>query len=551
MNNFLTLFKHLLFYPLKRRGKTQASTKAIYIALGVLYALIIISSCVSLYISAPTFKSEGLIDELVALILAAGAIAVLFFSVISTISTLFFSDDTPFLLTLPIKAQTVFMAKLLSVYVTEVLFFSALILPCTIVVGISANLGFAFYPIMVISSFLLPAIPLLIIVTLALPIAKLITYFKNRGAVASIVATILLGGFVLAYLLAIGSIDEQALDKLDMVALVRASAPTLNTVANILFPFLALTRFATLSPDTVISGVSPRWSWLVNLGIFALTIALVVIVALLLSNKVYRSAVARALERGESNGKKVVKFSASSSVNSALMKKEWRELFRTPSFATQCLAGIILAPIMVFLMNYLTPSVGIEGVSGIIQYMGILVIAVMGSSMNIGASTCISREGKSFYFVRTIPVSYGAQVKAKKNLYLIISSITVAVSLVVYAITSFNLYQVIFGGIYLFAYNYAYNAFAVLFDMQKPKLDWTTPYEVVKNSTNATVPVLIGMALGIVTMLVNITCYILIGGNLGIVVGYLILTAVFLPLGVALNKKVINKADEYLGRVEF
>ena len=551
MSNFFTLFRHLLFYPLKRREKTKASTKAVYIALGIIYAIMISTACIALYITAPTFKSEGLIDELLAVILATGAIAVLFFVFTATISTLFFSDDTPFLLTLPIKPQTIFMAKLLAVYATEILFFSALILPCVIVVGISANLGFAFYPIMIISSFVLPAIPLLIIVALAIPVTKLITYFKNRGAVASVVAIVLLAGFVIVYLIAIGSIDEQTLDKLDMVALIKASAPTLNTVANILFPFLALTRLATISPETAIGGVAPQFAWLVNLGIFALSIALVIAVALLLSNKVYRSAVSRTLESGNSNSNKKSNFKTSKSQTSALMKKEWRELFRTPAFSTQCLSGVILAPVMVFIMNYLRPSLGIASLDKAAEYTIILIIAVVGCSMNIGASTCISREGKSFYFMKTMPVPYSVQVKAKKNLYLIISTLSVVLSLIVYAITMPNIYQLIFGGIFLLAYNYAYNAFSVLFDIKNPKLNWVTPYEVVKNSTNASVPVLIGMVLGLLTLVVNLIFYYFVGGDLGIVVGYLTLTAIFIPVGIVLNHKVVSKADEYLDRVVF
>lgn len=50
--------------------------------------------------------------------------------------------------------------------------------------------------------------------------------------------------------------------------------------------------------------------------------------------------------------------------------------------------------------------------------------SVMGISMNVGASTAFTREGKNFYVLKTIPVEYKTIVKAKLSLYLIISSVT-------------------------------------------------------------------------------------------------------------------------------
>ena len=550
MNNFFTLYKHLLTYPFRRNGKRASSTTAVYIVMAILYALLIVSTCVSLYYLTPVFNAYGLVAELHATLMLACGVVVLVFAFAPALSGLFFSSDAQFLATLPIKSQTIFLAKLAVIYTTELAIVLLFIVPCSIVMGISANLGVLFYASIILSVLLLPAIPLFLIVILALPIAYFIGLFKNKGALTSIILIVLFSVFFIVYFFAIGAVGEENIENIDINALVLASAETITLLANIFFPFSSLTRFATLSNKTVFGELPLPFAPIVNIAVFTLFSAVVLLVAVVISAKVYHKTVSKMAESGAGDKKKKAEYKSAKSPTGALMAKEWRELVRTPAFALQCLLGIIMSPLLVFIMNFTGAEIAtVPGFSNLISYVSVLAIAMMGCGINVGASTCISREGKNFVFMKTIPVPYKTQVTAKLRLYLIISSVTVALSLVVFGVMAFNLIHLIFGAIFLFAYNYAFNNFAVLFDLTHIKLNWVLPNEIVKQSANVSVPMFVGMGALIVAIAITALFFVLIGGILGTILAYLTLTVIFLALGIFLRLKTSQNAHRYIDKV--
>lgn len=84
----------------------------------------------------------------------------------------------------------------------------------------------------------------------------------------------------------------------------------------------------------------------------------------------------------------------------------------------------------------------------IMSFVLIGFIGMFGISMNTGAATTITREGGNFWLLKTVPVTYRTQIKAKLLLYVAISTVTVAVSLAVSALLAFDAVNLICGIIF-------------------------------------------------------------------------------------------------------
>ncbi len=565
MKNYLTIFGLLFKYMFKRdEGKNSKWIYLAYLIIALGYGFIIFSICSSLYTTAPVFQQLNLLAEFLTLILGVGCVAVVIFGLIPTLNYLYFSKDTEFMLTLPVKPSTVFLAKLSVVYLTEIVISTLMLIPCIITVGIATSMSAVYYIVGVLAVLLVPAIPMLLVMIIAIPLMYVVSFFKNKGALTSIVLIVLFGVVFGAYYLILGNLamngDEVIIDEEQLVL---AFMGAMGTVSNILFPLTAVSRVATLSTNTLFGSFALPVAIIINLAVFLITSALLIALAMLISGAVYKKSASSMLE---GNGKKEGKV-AKTEQNSpfmALFKKEWRELFRTPAFAFQCLAGVVLVPIiMVFFSSSMDMGLmeGIaetgEGLSAdmlqivemVFSFIMIAFICMMGVSLNVGVATSITREGKNFFVMKTMPVPYKTQIKAKLTLYLIISTLTIVIAMIVSSITNFNLINTIFGTIFLLIYNYGFNCFAMLLDAHKPNLSWVTHNEAVKGKS-ASIPMLINMVATIVLVAIPLILFILIPSIIvAQIVSWIVLIAIAVAVAVVFHCLLFANIDKFMERI--
>ncbi len=565
MKNYLTIFGLLFKYMFKRDG--QKSSKWLYLAYAIIalaYGFIVFSICSSIYTIAPVFHQLNLLAEFLTLVLAVGCVAVVIFGLIPTLNYLYFSKDTEFMLTLPVKPSTVFLAKLSVVYLTEIVVSTLLLIPCIITIGVSVSLGPVFYIVGILAVLLVPSIPMLLVMIIAIPLMFVVSFFKNKGALTSIVLIVLFGVVFGAYYLILGNLAFGGNDVvIDEQQIVLAFTSAMGTISNILFPLTAISRVATLSTSTLFGSFSLPIAVLINSAVFILTSAVLIALAILVSGIVYRKSASSMLE---GNGKKEGKVAKTeqNSPFTALMKKEWRELFRNPAFAFQCLAGVIIVPIiMIFFAS--TMDMGIfEGLAEtgeelstnmleIIQmvssFIMIAFICMIGVSVNTGAATSITREGKNIYVMKTMPVPYETQIKAKLTLYVIISTLTVIASMIVVTVMNFNLINTLFGFVFILLYNYGFNCFAMLLDAHKPNLTWVTHNEAVKGKS-AAIPMLINMAATIVLIAIPLVLFILIPSLIvAQIVSWIVLIAIAVAVAVVFHSLLFANINKFMERI--
>ena len=545
MKNYFTIFKLLFKYMFKRSG--EKSSKWIWLAyafIGLAFGCLIFFMCMGVRSVATVVASMGLLPEFLTVLLGIACIAVLFFGIIPMLNYLYFSRDTEFMMTLPVKPSTVFMAKLSVVYLTEIVVSTLLLIPVMITVGVTLSLSPVFYIVSVIAVVTVPSLPLVLIAIVAIPLMYIVSFFKNKGALTSIVLIVLFGLIFAAYYYFVMKMSFSTEgEDFDPQELVERFSAVFMTFAKILFPLAAIARISTLSTHTAFGEFTVPAAVAINAAVFVASVIVLLILAVLVSSAVYKRGARSMLEGGGKKTDVKIDFSSSGSAFSALFKKEWRELFRTPAFAFQCLSGVVLCPIILFFMSSMTttgitvesggeamPAETMALVKNIVNFIMICFIGMFGVSMNTGAATTITREGANFWMLKTMPVPYKVQIRAKLTLYLIVSSLTVLLSLIVVSISSFNLTNLICGLVFLMLYNYGFNCFCVYMDLYRPKLNWTTPNEAVKNNRNAVIPMFINMAVSILLVAVPVLCLIFIPS---ILVAMIVSWAVLIIFGVA------------------
>ncbi len=150
MNNYLTVVK-ALFKNKFRFGESATRAKKIgFIALiAVAYAFILAVAIMFLVMYRNLLANPVLSMTYCFIALFSIALVVLFFGIVHLVSTLYLSKDTDFYSMLPIKASTVFAAKLTFVYLSEAIITIAVMLPLVITFGILSNMWAGFYLILI------------------------------------------------------------------------------------------------------------------------------------------------------------------------------------------------------------------------------------------------------------------------------------------------------------------------------------------------------------------------------------------------------------------
>lgn len=522
MSNFRSIFK-LQLVNMFRHDRSDGKSKkglATLIAISVSYVLIAAMLVYVVWLMGTVFSEAELQSEFLTLILIGGLFFVLIFGIVTVLTGLYFSKDTEFFLALPVKPSVVFAAKLAVVYLTELCVTAAVMIPCLITAGIVMEMPAVFYIIMPFAAILTPAIPLFLASIISIPIMYIVSFMKNRGAIGSIAVLILFGVFFGAYYFGISKLQNVDFEQMD-ISVIRNAMVVLS---NTLYPLYALSRAMTLTP---VFGLGSAASVAVNLLIYAGSIAAVGSVALLISAAVYRRGAAGQLEGAKRDKVSNVEFKSSGTVK-ALMKKEWREVLRTPAFALNCLLGIVVCPlIVVFIWLTQNSYTAIEDAGGtvdpssitlfgtIMRYIMLVFIMFMSVGTNAGPSTTFSREGEKFYYCKMLPVAFPAQVKAKSYVYFIIECISSILGIAAVSIMDFDIVFLICSVLFVIIFNYGSVNMAMLLDLRRPKLKWVTPNEAVKHNRNVVFTMLFTLLASAVLAVTGISVYIIVFSRLG------------------------------------
>ena len=496
MKKYLLLTKTLLSSFFR---KTTGEKKSVshFLIVGIISAILACLGALVFVLYGGVLGQLGIVTEITALIFDFGFIAMLVFGTIGIFSYIYFSKDSEFLMSLPVSPSTVYLSKLTAIYVQEVSLTAIFTFPSILALGISSAQPFTYYIMLVLGVITVPVCALLVSSIISVPLVYLASFFKKKGAISGIIL-IILAALIMTVYMTISLSRPTDMGAINIVSV-------LQTSASILYPFYCLARFGALMPGLLGAYV---YSVVLDLGIYLATIIVLLIATIIISKKTYAPTVLRQSEHNVSRS--ATKTHVSSSVLKTLMKKEWRELYRNSSFAFQCLFGVVITPILIVVYivmmgdAFLIPEM--QSISWFVCWaIGFAMLTLLGSSINICAFTAVSREGKTFVYSKTISVPYYTQMLAKILLSNIIGGITILLSVISFTITTIAYgiarpFLMILTFVFSLLLEMTLINIGVRRDLKKPKLNWVTPREAVKNNFSSLIPMLVGMLASVLVL---------------------------------------------------
>lgn len=551
MKDLIRIIKFLLVDTYRlRKNENRRGKIGVYGFFAIVYILFEIAVLSTVVPIAPLFKEARLVPEFLTAIMTLGLSAVTVLGVMPMLNLLYFSKDSEFFLNLPISPTKVYFAKLVTVYLSQFIFTSALIIPALFAVGITLNLSWLFYITILFTSILLPVFPLMAISVICLPLMYLIKFFKNRGAASSIVAMFLFLAVFAVYTLVIGSASVPETD----AELLPRVENMIRRISEIFVPLAAVNRFATF---TNIYGLNLAVSMTLDLIIFIAPALILFGLTLAIGKTAYSRAVTLQLENVKRGSRESI-YKRPDSALKALILKEWKNIIRTPVFAVQCFMGLILAPLIFIIMALGGNNFSQPGTEGLLWLLFIIIVQLIVISINVGASTSFSRDGNSFYINKILPVPYDKQLRAKIIFYNSIYDVdlVICVALMYFIIGASFWWVGLLALIYLIVLNYGCINLWLFLDISKPNLEWKSYREIVKNSRNAMLPVVVGMVITFAVGVLSVFLLYLFGKikvlNIGISATLIItlLTTMAAVFAVIFRVKLKNKANKFFDRIE-
>lgn len=472
---------------------------------------------------------------------AVSSFIIFFFGLTYSITTMYFSKDLESILPLPFKPWEIVVSKFTTIliyeYLTEVIF----MIPILVTYGIKSSAGILYYIYSTIIFLTLPVVPLVIGAIIIMLIMSFTSIAKNKDRFKKIsgILSMLLVVFINAYL---QKLNNKSMDTKILNEVIKGKNNVFIDIVTKIFPS---TKFAALSAinSTNISGI-------LNLLIFILISAVFIAVFIVVAEKLYFKGAIGIFETNSKRKKLSYKQFNKNTVRQGVLvsyiKKELKVLFRTPTYFYNCIVMNFLWPVFVIIPIIIGENQGIHkllemahswndpSVYGLIIASAISIVIFIGAS-NPTACTSISREGNNIYICKYIPVSFKTQIMAK----ILSSGIIIFVSEIIMLLIAATLFKlplklvVVITLLSILAIAFI-NMLGILFDLHRPKLNWSNEQKVLKQNFNSIFQMLLSWVFVFIlmfivgkfqlTMIQTVLFILVLFGTLDLILYYIIST---------------------------
>lgn len=502
------------------------------------------------------FINNGMIKECIYSFCTVTQIVILFVGSISTLNYMYFGKDNRTLMSLPIKSSVVFAVKFSLAYVSQLLVCAIMYLPFLITLGAvfrsvtAASLGAGYYIIGLISTFLMPIVPLLAISIISIQLMYFVSFFKNREAGKAILSGVLSLAVTAIYLLFVFGSQSGDGEELS---------------GNVTAIFTGISKMGIYNYNLV-AALSGEHAAL-NFLFYILELVGVLAIGILVSAAFYRKGLYVMVEGdGVSSSKKKSKKTADytkTSFSKTFIKKELKCLFGNSQLFIGLIIGVVVVPVFCVIMaksgNFSfteegeTVTMGTElAFVGFISYF----VSIFLCSTNMYSLAGFSMEGQNICVLKSMPIRPKDLLNAKVLVANIGTAIIAVVGAVSYvAVSEFHNPLVALGLLITFLLNGAASSFIGLYnDIKKPVFKFDNINELTKNNKKMIKPMLIDLSVSFIYLIMGIVFGAISGGEISDAALYVIFFAVaitvnglyaFIP-----GKKLYDNIDEYLERAE-
>ncbi len=449
---------------------------------------------VIIYSMTGTLSQFGTVENGVEIFLHLIAAFSFIFGLNVMFSVFYFSGDIENLLPLPLRPYQIIASKFTAALMSESVMECLVILAAMVGYILGGNMPLYSWLIAVIGTFTMPVLPLIYCGIISMTVMYFTRFIKNKDAVNKIV-----GIFTFAVIFGIVMlISKSGFNSDKLVEALSKPDNSVLAVMNVIFPTV---------PFLVKSmGTGTLLDLLIYLGINVIAVTVFMLIAQVLY---FPSVVG--IGQGASHSKKtlteVIEKMKLRPVTVTYLKKEFRLLFRTPAYFTNCVMINFMCPVFVYLAyvvhqqtNFMESFIyGIHSGNEetVLEFvLGISAVSVLVTAVNCIASSGLTREGKHFSFIKYIPVPYITQLNVKALVSIVISSsgmllCVIAACIWLHTGIKFTLFCCL---LCLLSITFA-TYFGLYMDSVNPKLIWDDELNALRGNYN----IFFNMAVAIVT----------------------------------------------------
>ncbi|HHW58521.1 MAG TPA: ABC transporter permease [Clostridia bacterium] len=438
---------------------------------------------------------EGLLNFTFLLLLTFGLAG----SYISTVSN---SRENSYVMTLPLKPWQILLSRFVPGYIFQLLLSLFALMPVLIINGITFNEPFTYYVFACVVIVLIPVIPMALQFFVFVLIQRAGYFFDKRGF-ANITAFIINIVFIILLKEITGMQNYFEANKNTGVSIIKEKLSLLVDFSKIFYP-------VNIAYKAITEKVIISFKYLL-IFIFISLIGLILILKLLSSSLV--DVISRSEEISNKNKQKVYNmegllFKRQSEVM-ALLQRDIKLFYRDSTFVIYGFAMTLIIPFLSLYSLYSGMPDLLKVVSDIekdlnAKYFITLLIAlgyVLVGGFNMIASTALSREGKMFYYLKSLPINPQEYIKAKllhcNILSIIFGILTCSFS---FFVTGLSLIYLVLAFMIGFFILNIYFIIGLFCEFCIPMLNWENPRVVVRQNIN----VLISMVLLILFVILSI-----------------------------------------------
>ncbi len=473
MNKSALLFK-TLYRNATAPSQSEKGKKRISRSVGAILSIspLVIMVAVLMAFLASSLKSIADLSALLTSVLFATQMMVLFLSMASMFSTLYDAKDTPFLQSLPIKPTGVFFAKFALVYVNALKLSVVAFLPVAYAVTITFNVAnhtmfYGAYPLILLVTLVAPVLPLFVAVLFSMPIAYIGSYFKGKPTLKSVLTIIFYVILMCAYMVVVYFMNTKGFGQEGEVEISQGALSSLYGVARAIYPDKVLVDFCY--------GINVGK----NFGISAACVVGMLAVMILLAMAFYKRINVKKSETAvqSSSSKTTLK---QENIVISLVKRDFKSIIRNSTLAMTSLANSLMAPIVIVVMYFITgfKEGNGESMSSLMSEMMGIGYVVMYSMIflagaNLVASLAYTREGKSFFATKSLPIKPIDSIKSKVLLATIVPAvIMIPIMLISLLLFKIGIVSTLLIGVDTMLMVVGINCLNVLFDMKKGNQHW-------------------------------------------------------------------------------
>lgn len=417
------------------------------------------------------------------LVLEVIALFTFVFGISVILNELYFTNDIEYILPWPLRIWQIVASKFTAAYIGENVMQLMFIIASIIGFGLGAGIGAINWILGFLGILLLPILPMVYCTIICMLIMRFTRIIKNKDAVQK--ATI----FIIFAILIVVLIAVSSLGDFDFNAFkgnISELSSKYFSVLNIIFPTVNL-FVRTIGEGNIITFIGYI---LVNI----LAIAIMLILAELLY---FKGVINLSVNKGnvDENLNNLIKSSEQHSQAYSYFMKELRILMRTPTFYSHCIVVNFIWPIFVYAVfkasgssmtfTWIRENYHLDSNLPLFFIVFIVGMSAFLTALNSISSNAISREGKHFHFMKSIPVGYKTQIFVKTFVGILFSIIGIMVFFIPACIIMKIPFLHIIGYIILSILAITFVAYmGIYIDSLQPKLVWDDELSVLRENYN-------------------------------------------------------------------